>query len=66
MSPNHRAVDVVCTQSSSMSIILQAKFIYGPMNMAPLSGEMVRIHPFVLKGGEGGTGTHTMHNCVEL
>ena len=42
MSPNHRAVDVVlCFQSIQATPTIHAKFFYGPLNMSPLSGEMV-------------------------
>ncbi|XP_019853987.1 PREDICTED: membrane-associated phosphatidylinositol transfer protein 2-like [Amphimedon queenslandica] len=43
MSPNHRAVDVVIASHSTQLPHLQAKFFYGPLNMATLSGEMVNI-----------------------
>ena len=40
MAPNHRASDVVvCTGAD---ITLQGKFYYGPLDLATLSGEMVR------------------------
>ena len=41
MSPNHRAVDIVVSTHSTHLPNLQAKFFYGPLNMAALSGEMV-------------------------
>ena len=42
MSPNHRAVDVVSLIHSAKPPTLQAKFFYGPLNMATLTEEMVR------------------------
>jgi hypothetical protein len=49
MSPNHRAVDIVSPLVHPFpSITIQARFIYGPLNMAPLSSEMVDV--FMLRG----------------
>lgn len=42
MSPNHRANDIILGEGDTQ--VLQARFMYGPLDMVALTGEKVDIH----------------------
>lgn len=43
MHQNHRANDVIAVENSSFSVV--GKFVYGPIEVAALTGEKVRWMP---------------------